>query len=628
MKPEQKIFLIYFVFPIAVFNFGYLLYAKLAASLYYNCPSPEFTSLIMCAISKLFEMLKIGFFTIPLPNELAKDITAETGFTRVYIDTYYSIFNVLKQRFLYNFYPYYLLATLIFGFILMIVKRQNLSSTIKENDKLLRGIHRILPKEYCKISRKKTNDVLVSLPTTSGDLFLSEDRMKEHLLILGSTGSGKSQLLLNIVNDLIKKDIKLIFVDRKGEFYAHFGDNLKDILLNPFDYRSLKWDLFNEIKIELDSENNLIRIPPDVEIICDTLFNVNGKNGDMKYWYESASAVLQSAICWCIKNSKTSTKDLIEFLHLSIEDIIKKLETLPSYLNPSSTILAGGVENKTALSVFSTLNSGIKQLGVFIGNDDENYSVREWIHKKSLGNLYLSTAGKNDDTFTSIVSLLIDLIGREIKEFPDADGTNLKLCFVIDELSALPPLKTLIFLLTQARSKGVSVIIANQTYSKIKNVYGHDEAANIVANCKSKFIFSLTEAADAKYLSEQIGSAEVERKSYGKSQNKSSFGRENESYSENKSITQDVAVLPSEIATLNRGEAFVMLPHLMPLVSKIQFNKANFKRHEKEFVPLPIKERSAKEIGRLLKKPQKEVIEKNNVIKNNHNNDDDEIEVF
>ena len=593
MKPEQKILLAYFVVPLVVLNFVYLLFAKLAANYYYDCPSPEFLSLLKYSISKIFAMLNINFISVALPNELAKDIIAQVGINKISFSKYYIIFSNLHQAFLYQFYGTYLLASLAFCFILTVNKRLKTPNDIKrKNDMYLRGIQKISAKVYCEKTRKITHDVLIALPTKTGNLLLSEERLREHILILGSTGSGKSQLMLNMVKSLVSKDVKLIIVDRKGEFFAHFGDVKRDVLFNPYDKRGIKWDIFNEINLELDSSGDLSRVPADITILCDLLYEVNNAKSEDSFWTKSASYVLQSAMCWCIIHGKTSTADLINFLHQPINDVISELGTLPPKINVANTVLSGGAENKTALSIISNMEPGIQQLSLFANNGNSSWSVREWIHEKQSGNLFISTAGKNDDTFTSIVALLIDLIGREVKEFNDADGNAVKLCFVIDELSSLPSLSTLVFLLTQARSKGISVIIANQTFSKIRKIYGQDEAANIVANCKNKFIFALNEASDAKYMSEQIGTSEVLRKSQGKNKNISALGNSNESFSENKNITQDITILPSEISILCRGEAVVLLPNMEKYVSIVQFDKNQNQKINTEFIPIEVEEYS------------------------------------
>ena len=440
-----------------------------------------------------------------------------------------------------------------------------------KNQKFLRGVQRVSAADFCRASKTKIKDPIAVLPTTEGNILLSDKMLRQHSLILGSTGTGKSQLLISLINSFLKNSkARLVFVDRKGEFYSLFG-SAKDTLIHPFDARGTRWNIFNEIEVELVN-GQLVRPPQDAKAIAELLYQPKRHKED-GYWYESAAKIFVSAICYCIIAGKTTNRDLCRFLGGDQQALLDALKALPEDCRGGAAVLGNDPKSKSFGSMMGVCNNVALQLSHFA--DDGDFSVRDWLHNGT-GNLYISTAGRNDNTFTGIVTLLVDLIGREVKELPDDGNQPTSLVFVLDELGALPAMDTLKFLLTQARSKGVAVVLANQTFSKIKSVYGDAEARDLLANTKSRYFFALPEAADAKYISELLGSAEVERIVQSENSSHSTIfgkmdGREGKNYS--RQITQDATFLPGTIESLEVGQAIVQQAALPGIVSMVRFKQ-------------------------------------------------------
>lgn len=77
------------------------------------------------------------------------------------------------------------------------------------------------------------------------DLPLIKNTETENILIIGTTGSGKTNALKHIANQL--PDQKVIIVDTKGELvYKYYNAARGDIIMNPFDSRYPGWDSSKE----------------------------------------------------------------------------------------------------------------------------------------------------------------------------------------------------------------------------------------------------------------------------------------------------------------------------------------------------------------------------------------------
>lgn len=579
-----------------------------AAAAVLKIPSPEFYSVLKMFPSWVADCLDISFFIVDLPAEYAADIQAKTGLSDCALSSYHLFAEGLRGGWIYSLFPYFFLVVVVGFGIVAACKIGGMSAEEStKRQKYLRGTKKVSPDVFVHKSQL-IRDIATGIRTKSGMLMISDKKLREHTLILGATGSGKSQLILNYMRDILKSGIRCIAVDRKGEFWAHFGRQGKDFLFHPFDERGVKWSIFDEINVEIDKFGKVSKMPDDVAAITSILFQLTSRKGDDKFWYEAAASVANSAICYCIMHGKTTTKELLEVVHTPAPQLAEMLSSLPPALAEGVAAM-GDPAGKQAGSVLSICAATLKCLAPFAVQDGsaDRWSCRDWINRGK-GNLFISCAGRNDEIFVGVVGLIIDLIGREMKQFPDDGQGKTKFLFVLDELGSYPPLTTLIWLLTLGRSKGVGVIVANQTVSKIKKVYGEQEARNLISNMKTKYIYMLPEPGDAEYASKMIGAAEVERRNLSESRGASVLGKQGaDSDSTGRQIVQDSPFLPSQIQSLGVGEAVTIEPNLLPLVSLVQYLPVtDCPPRQPEFVEIPCHEISAAAAGKMIQQQAQE----------------------
>lgn len=589
MTPDTKKHVVrHFVFP---FLFLHLIYFFIFSLINRHWGQADLApvTMIKYTFSIFFDALNLDFLRFDIPSEYAGYIAVQ-GYSAAGIQarSYHFLLDFLPLNIAYTFFPYFLFATLIISFI--IYMRHPISAEkATKRDKYIRGAQKVEPQKFCKESQKNANGGII-LPCSSGKLVLDKAREKEHFLILGSTGTGKSSLLLSMVSRWITRGAKLIIVDRKGEFWAKFGRPGKDVLFNPFDSRSTHWSIFNEFEFIRDQDGQITQIPPDLQAIADVLFGVNDPRcqGNARFWKVNGASVFVSALCFLARSGKTTNQDIVNFFAASGDKILASFKTLPKDMQKGVGALGDNAGTEQAAGVLATVADAISQLSTCCPDGD--FSVKKWIHDSEPdASLFISTAGRFDTSFTTIVALFLDLIGREVKDFSDDGGQDTRIVFIVDELAALPPLDTLSFLLTQARSKGVAVVLANQTFAKIRELYKDTGARNILACAKSRFFFCLPEAEDSKYIAATIGQAEVERTLKSKNESRGamlSAGQARSGENKSKQITKDDAFLPADLASLKTGEAVVQLPQLLPMAAKIKFNYQKFPSINPEYQPI------------------------------------------
>ena len=89
-----------------------------------------------------------------------------------------------------------------------------------------------------------------------------------HFLIGGTTQSGKSVTITEMLAGALHRGDRIIVADPNGDYYSRFGET-GDIVLNPFDRRSVGWSIFNEIEKPYDVQRYARSVIPDARSAQD-----------------------------------------------------------------------------------------------------------------------------------------------------------------------------------------------------------------------------------------------------------------------------------------------------------------------------------------------------------------------
>ena len=90
------------------------------------------------------------------------------------------------------------------------------------------------------------------LLTLAGVAIQPSDEPK-HFKLIGTTGTGKTTAIRELLGSAIARGDRAVFADPDGGYLQHFYDRYRgDVVLNPFEPQSVKWDLFAEIENSFD----------------------------------------------------------------------------------------------------------------------------------------------------------------------------------------------------------------------------------------------------------------------------------------------------------------------------------------------------------------------------------------
>ena len=110
-----------------------------------------------------------------------------------------------------------------------------------------------MPMQRRSARRRKLSSDFVTL---AGVTIPQADETK-HFKLIGTTGTGKSTAIRELMGCAIARGDRAVFADPDAGYLDHFYDRYRgDIVLNPFEPQSAKWNLFAEIEESFDVEQD------------------------------------------------------------------------------------------------------------------------------------------------------------------------------------------------------------------------------------------------------------------------------------------------------------------------------------------------------------------------------------
>lgn len=400
---------------------------------------------------------------------------------------------------------------------------------------------------------------------------IGEDILDKHMLFIGGTGTGKTNLFKHCVNQIKRQmqaeDVMIIF-DTKGDFHEKFYDSQRDAIIgNSKTYRTVseKWNIFREIVIEgYDDEDIVV----NTQEICRAIFAERVEKTNNPFFPNAARDLLAAIIINIVrlKNCGEFRKDLFKndviknIIDESSADDLLDLIILYNDMKSKAEYINGA--NGQTQGVLSELYSAVNDLFVGVFNDDGAFSIRNFIRKKGGTTLFIEYDLALGDLLSPIYSVLIDLALKETLS-RSASTTKGNVYLILDELKLLPNLRHLDDGINFGRSLGLKIIAGIQSVDQLNSVYKSNEAIaqNIIAGFSSVFSFRLNDAKTREHISRLHGKNAVVEQYQGLD-------------GLLKEVRRDGFVVEDwDLSKLKTGEAVVGLPETEPFKFKFSLFK-------------------------------------------------------
>ncbi len=318
----------------------------------------------------------------------------------------------------------------------------------------------------------------------------------KHFKIIGTTGTGKSTAIRELLAGALQRGDRAIIADPDGGYLRGFMNPARgDLVLNPFEPGSRKWNLFGEI-------NN----PYDIDQLARSLLPDQG--GPDRSWISYARTFFTSVTR---QAHEAGITDLRELYRLLVVADAKELRGLLAG-TPAQPFLDEH-NGRMFDSIRSVTSSAVGSLDYIAQQTADPLSIRQWVRREDEagGVLFIPYKAGQIAALRSTISAWMRLAIFEALSQPEGDQ---RLWFVVDELDALGQIDGLKDALARLRKFGGRSILGFQSIAQVSSTYGTGDAQTIVENCGNTLILRCSgsdHGGTANFASRLIGQREVLR---------------------------------------------------------------------------------------------------------------------
>jgi hypothetical protein len=334
---------------------------------------------------------------------------------------------------------------------------------------------------------------------TVAGLAVAPDDEAKHFKVIGTTGTGKSTAIREILGAALERGDRAVIADPDGGFLRRFYDRGRgDVILNPFEPESVRWNLLGEITSDYD-----------VDQMARSLITDNGDPD--RTWSEYARTFFIAVTRQVRTSGITDDREVYRLLAKAPVEELKLLLAGTS----AGPFLEEGNE-KMFGSVRSTASSAVRVLEYTTSQEGTPFSIRQWVRQGAArraggagGVLFLPYRAGEIAALRSIISAWMRLAMFEAMGRDEGDQ---RLWFVVDELDALGEIDGLKDALSRLRKFGGRCLLGFQSIGQVSGTYGRAVADTIVENCGNTLLLRCSASergGTSEFASKLIGQHQV-----------------------------------------------------------------------------------------------------------------------
>jgi hypothetical protein len=397
----------------------------------------------------------------------------------------------------------------------------------------VRGTRKLTPGEYRKEHRKHTGYTVTVYPQVknliarvqdyfgfdlrSYKLTVPREEENEGLLLLGDPGTGKSQIMHQLLDVIVSRDRfeAVVVYDPAGEYVEQHFNPQTDIILNPLDLRSCYWSPVQEIENVRDEIS-----APERHFVAESFFPDHPHaNPTGQFFVKAARSIFARMLAF-----SPSPDRLVEMLtDESLIDFCVAGTEHAHLIDKAAKAQRAGV-----LATLSEVGASLKLLPTIDESQGGVFTFREWAQRRHRRIFITSTQSTREAMrrlhaawFNIMLGKLLGVNGRTSQH---------RSCWVIiDEAHALKRLPALETAIIEARKYKVKIVLGTQNKAQFEEHYDRG-AATMLSASHTKILFRCNEPTCARWVSEMIGEQELERPRVSTTASVQSYGRDSLNY--------------------------------------------------------------------------------------------------
>ena len=348
-----------------------------------------------------------------------------------------------------------------------------------------------------QFSRHEEDPLLLNGTDGAGKAFpipLMEEMLRRHLLLLGGSGTGKTNTVLLIAQKLLtrfsKNDV-MIFFDLNGVYRSAFYEKGDVVLSDGEDATGEDgddyWNLFNEVEYGA-------RLQESVETLAKAVF------GDRRGPAESAADLFEACMLCFIRDhlppERTNAGFAAFIRDLTPEALQAMLAEHEDLRSLGKAIAAGPGEARALL----TLQRTVREL--LAGNFAETgtLSMREPMENRGGKKIFLTyVPGRSSEKRIALLLRLALIAQLSAKK----DGS---VYLFLDGLEALPAIPELSDALYFGGDNGLKIVASLRSVTALTRIYGEEGALALLDGFDTRFLYRTTDAATRNWAKSLFGS--------------------------------------------------------------------------------------------------------------------------
>ena len=358
----------------------------------------------------------------------------------------------------------------------------------------------------------------------------------KHFKLIGTTGTGKSTAIRELLGGALERGDRAVVTDPDGGYLQRFYDRYRgDVILNPFEPRSVKWDPFAEIHHPYDVEQLVSGLIPSTE------------DSSGREWRGYARTFLSAIVRRCSQMPRCDSAELWRLVAIATSDELRPMVAgtpAQPFLEPDNARMFGSIRSVTA--------SAVAALEYIQAQRAVPFSVREWVNA-GRGVLFIPYQARQLAALRSIIATWTRLAIFEAMSGAESDQ---HLWFVVDELDALGAIDGLKDALARLRKFGGRCVLGFQSIAQVSSTYGAGDAQTVIENCGNTLILRCSASeggGTSHFASRLIGEREIVRRQITRGRDREGFfsGRNSRRSTQvSEQHVTEVAVMPSELEQL------------------------------------------------------------------------------
>lgn len=383
------------------------------------------------------------------------------------------------------------------------------------------------------------------LPMTYDDENLYISGKINHSLVIGATGSGKTQTITLPLLELANRAGESVLVhDTTNELYEETYDSFKqkgyNIIRLNFDdaIDSNYWNPL-ELPYRLYKEGNKDKSQDLLEELAFYLLNdLEDSNAD-PFWINSAVNYFTGLCLYAFETEEEINLNTIRRLDINVDDIKNKIDKASmAYVNLSGVLDAPPETKGSIIAVFR------QKIKIFISRENlKNLLSKTDFDIANIGKekTIIYAVSGNSNNSQRLLPLLISQVYYAKDEYSKREG---KINIVVDDFFGLYPIRNFEKVLNYSRGIYITFTLMIRGFNDLKNKYGKEET-EIIKLCFGNLVY---------LFSQDIETLEEVSNLCGKT-------------CEDGIVKSLISV--EELKTLKVFEAIVLIPRMMPIKTKL-----------------------------------------------------------